>query len=236
MAKKLSKEEWEQRINDAGAGRYEFVRWLFDDKFGSNHKCVAVCVKDGCVWESKVNNLVDSRQGCPHCAGVRRWKAEERIEQINELENIEFISWVDSYKGANSKANVKCTMDGYGWCASVSHLVNGGRGCPKCSKHGFQIDNTGYLYALRSECGQYIKVGISNVPKRRHKALERATPFTFNLVEQFSGDGVKIYELEKHFHSKYESAGFAGFDGATEWLVCSDELLSELRVLSIEHE
>jgi len=48
------------------------------------------------------------------------------------------------------------------------------------------------------------------------------------MVEQISGDGSKIAELEKYFHGKYERAGFTGFDGATEWLACSDELLGEL--------
>lgn len=115
-------------------------------------------------------------------------------------------------------------------------MVNMGTGCPRCAKYGYQLDKTGYLYALRSECGRYVKIGISNNPSQRHRQLELATPFNFNLVEQVHGDGVKIAGLEKSFHEKYESAGFTGFSGATEWLVFSDELLSELRSLSIEHE
>ena len=296
MAKKLSKEQWERRINEAGAGRYEFLRWLFDDKFGSNHKCVVRCVKDGYAWASKANNLVDGGsgcpkcasnrrfaseerinqinsldniefvywlneyknqkskavvrcvldgfewsasadnlinniRGCPQCAGQRRWTAEERIGQINALNNIEFVSWSDVYKGKGSKANVICKVDGFEWNAAVNDLVNGGYGCPKCAKYGYDKSKTGYLYALRSECGRHVKVGISNKPSRRHTELARATPFTFNLIEQISGDGVKISELEKYFHEKYERAGFTGFDGCTEWLICTPQLLDELREL-----
>ena len=301
MTKKLSKEVLEQRIKNAGAGRYEFIRWSIDGEFGTTKKCVAKCIKDGYEWSAKsndlaiggvgcpqcagkrkwnekerieqindikdvefvcfvdsyksvhskvnvrckvdgfvwsaaVNDLVNGGKGCPHCAGVRRWKAEERIEQINSLENIEFISFVDSYIGANSKAKVRCIIDGFAWSASIHSLVNNVSGCPRCAKYGYQLDKKGYLYALRSECGKYVKVGISNEPRRRHNELEKRTPFKFNLIEQISGDGDKIYKLEKHFHNKYESAGFTGFDGCTEWLVCSNELLSELRGLSIEHE
>ena len=76
-----------------------------------------------------------------------------------------------------------------------------------------------------------MKIGISNNPKRRHKQLEKRTPFKFNIVEQLEGDGTKIAELEKYFHNKYESAGFKSFDGATEWLVCTPELIEELRGL-----
>ena len=296
MPKKISKEEWERRINEAGAGRYDFVRWFVNCEFGALKKCVARCVKDGFEWSSTVSNLIGLGNGCPHCAGNRRWTSDERIEQINSLENIEFVSWVDGYKGNKSKANVRCAVDGFEWSAIVHHLVNtgsgcpqcaglrrwtseerieqinkleniefvswvdgyknfrskanvkceidcfewspavhdivnGGHGCPSCAKGGYNPSKEGFLYALRSECGQYVKVGISNDPKRRHNELEKRTPFKFNLVEQISGDGAKIAELEKYFHSKYERAGFARFDGCTEWLMCTPQLLEELREL-----
>ena len=296
MAKKLSKEQWEQRIRDAGAGRYEFVRWEVDGEFGAGKKCVVRCAKDGYLWVSTANNLVyhgngcphcsgkrrwtekeridqinsieniefvswhdchknamskvnvrcnidgfswsstidnfvNNKQGCPQCAGVRRWTAEERIEQINSLENIEFVGFVDGYRNNNSKATVRCKTDGFEWSARVYNLVNGGRGCPKCAKNGYDQSKLGHLYALRSECGRYVKVGISNKPSQRHRQLELATPFSFSCIEQISGDGSKISDLEKYFHDKYERAGFARFDGCTEWLICTPQLLEELREL-----
>lgn len=302
MAKKLSREVLEQRVKDAVAGRYEFVSWAIDGEFGSARKVIILCKSCDFEWSSTANNIISHGNGCPQCAKQRRWTAEERAGQINAIGNIEFASWDGDYKDSKSKANVKCSMDGYKWSASVNELVNRGKGCPqcagrriwtpdecvnqinkrenlyfvswvsgvyknrkskatvrcsvdgfewsasvgnllyresgcpKCAKSGYDKSKTGALYALRSECGKYVKVGISNNPSRRHRQLELATPFKFNLVEQVSGDGDKIAELEKYFHDKYESAGFTGFGGATEWLVCSDELLSELRGLSIEHE
>jgi hypothetical protein len=50
------------------------------------------------------------------------------------------------------------------------------------------------------------------------------------LYENSSGD--LIFNLERMFHKKYESAGFNGFDGATEWLIFSRELLEEFISLS----
>ena len=424
-----TREQWEQRINEAGDGWYEFVRWAAEGLFGSHEKCVVRCRADGYEWSAKPNSLVDGGKGCPQCSGVRRWTEEERIAQINSLENILFLSWVDGYKNSHSKANLRCSIDGHVWDSSVNNLVNNGRGCPqcagrrrwtasdrisqvnatnkmkfvswldgyngkdskanvicntcehewrasigsivnngsgcprcagkiplsidewksrviksgcgkfifvcwhgefigahsmakfrclvdnhewisdinhifrgrsgcpecaknkryspeeyeiainnsgvgrfvfvkwagntkrakskavcrclscdhnwsasvdsltrisgcpRCAKYGFQLDKTGYLYALRSECGKYVKVGISNNPSQRHKQLELATPFGFSCIEQFEDDGAKIAELEKYFHGKYERAGFAGYDGATEWLVCTPQLLEELRTI-----
>lgn len=301
MPKIISKDTWEERIKDAGAGRYEFVRWAIDGEFGAHKKCVVRCVIDGfefevrvshltgsgvgcpccskkrrwtsneridqinelegikfvswvdchknvrskanvrCeidgfVWSSKIDNLVNNKQGCPQCAKQRRWTADERIDQINKLENIEFVSWCVGFYGSSSVAKVRCKIDGYEWKARVHNLVNNGRGCPRCAKTGYNPSKTGYLYALRSECGQYVKVGITGNIKRRLYELSTRTPFRFNMIEEFEGNGDKICALEKHFHTKYKKAGLCGFDGCTEWLDLSDDLISELRSASIEHE
>lgn len=231
MSKKLSKEELARRVNESGYGRYKFVRWYVDGEYGTLKKCVVRCVKDGFEWAASVSHLVNNSRGCPQCSGKRRWTADERVSHINSLENIEFVSWISSYKNQYSKANVRCAVDGFEWSATVNNLVNACRGCPSCAGYGFQIGKIGYLYALRSECGRYVKIGISNKPSQRHRQLELSTPFKFNLVEQIAGDGAKIAELEKHFHNKYERAGFTGFDGCTEWLMCTPQLLEELREL-----
>jgi len=131
--RKLSKEVWEQRVNEAGNGRYEFVKWAVDGEFGTHKKCVVRCAVDCYVWSATPSNLVSGGYGCPKCAGQRRWTAEERIEQINGLNGVKFIRWVDVYKNNKSKAVVRCSIDGHEWIASVSNLVNCGDGCPQCS-------------------------------------------------------------------------------------------------------
>jgi hypothetical protein len=296
MPKIITKEQWEHRIRDAGAGRYEFVRWAVDGGFGIGKKCVVRCIFDEFEWEARAGNLVNSGTGCPHCAGNRRWSErdyinrinstksvtfngfvskfinahsrvflkcsidgfewessindvvngrygcpncagnrrytrDEYISKINENEKLSFLRWDGEFKGNSSRAFFKCNLDGFVWSSIISSVTTSLTGCPKCAKYGFQIDITGYLYALRSDCGRYVKVGISNYPNRRHKELEKRTPFEFKVVEQFSGDGSKIAAMERHFHSKYERAGFTGFDGATEWLICTPQLLEELREL-----
>lgn len=294
MARKLSKEELELRVNEAGSGRYKFIRWAVDGEFGSQKKCVVRCIKDKFEWEARVTHLLSCGSGCPKCSGniaftqeeqedrlnnvknvefvrwiglyenskskavlkckidgftwesnvdnairgkrcpqcskCRRWTANDRVSQINSLSNIEFVRWADGYSGAKSEAVVRCLVHGGEWQAKVYNLLTG-YGCPRCAKTGFDQTKVGTLYALRSECGMYVKVGISNKPSQRHRALELATPFSFSCIEKISGDGSKIAELEKYLHNKYERAGFVGFDGCTEWLICTPELLEELRKL-----
>jgi len=206
----------------------EFVSW-HDGYKNKNSKANVRCIHDSFNWSASVDKLINKGSRCPQCVKHRKWTGSERIEQINKLENIEFVYWDGNYKNCYSNAIVRCMIDGFEWSASVNNIVNHGSRCPKCAKYGYDKSKTGCLYALRSECGMYVKIGITNNTSQRHKQLEKATPFKFNLIEQIEDDGVKIAEIEKHFHSEYERAGFTGFDGSTEWLHCTDELLQEIR-------
>ena len=53
----------------------------------------------------------------------------------------------------------------------------------------------------------------------------------FKVIEEIEGNGAFIAELERHLKSKYNRAGLNGFDGYTEWLICTSDLLEELRNL-----
>ena len=205
----------------------EFIKFV-DKYIGATSKVLVRCKKDLYEWASTIDGLVNAKNTCHMCNKKVPWTEDERVDQINRLTNIKFIRFVNGYSNSHSKALVRCEIDGFEWEATANNLVNQGKGCPKCAPYGFQLGKIGVLYALRSECGRYMKVGISNKPKQRHRQLEKATPFPFYAIEQISGDGAKIAELEKYFHNKYERAGLSGFDGATEWLVCTDELLKEI--------
>lgn len=209
------------------SGDISFLHWI-GDYVGVHSVAKMRCNADGFEWSTQVAGVSYGVAGCPQCSGKRRWTADERVVHINNIDGIVFVSWVGDYKNAFTRARVACEKCGHAWSSTIDNIVNQGKGCPKCSKHGFNKGCNGYLYALRSECGRYVKVGISNNPTKRHSRLRRATPFKFVLIEQISGKGDEIYEMECMFHNKYESAGFAGFDGATEWLMCTDDLLKEL--------
>jgi hypothetical protein len=220
------------KINKTGTGRHEFVRWEYDNS-RKNRGSVAICkcLIDGYEWGSTVNHLVHSGSGCPQCSGKRRWTADERIEQINKIGSgmFEFIKWGGEFIGNKTRAVVRCIHDGYERSASVNNLINNKTGCPACAKFGYDKRESGTLYALRSDCGKYVKVGISNKPSRRHEQLRRSTPFHFSVIEQIAGSGYEIADLENYFHKKYQSAEFHGFDGATEWLMFTQDLLEEIR-------
>ena len=206
----------------------EFSGWV-DGYSGVRSRAMLRCLVDCNEWIASVDSIVNQGSGCPQCSKKRRWTSSDRVKQLNEMNNLSFVRWDGDYKNCYSKAIVRCEKCNCEWTSRITNLINNGHGCPSCAKSGYDQTKIGHLYALISDCGKYIKIGISNRPRRRFAKLSRSTPFKFNLVEQISGDGAKIAELEKYFHGKYERAGFTGFDGCTEWLVCTDELLKEIR-------
>ena len=147
-----------------------FVRWA-DTYKNKNSKAICRCTIDGREWGASVHNLVNKGRGCPQCAGNWRWTADEREAQINAKPNIAFVRWDGIYKNSYSKAICRCEVDEHEWGASVSNLVNHGKGCPKCAQHGFNPAKAGTLYILRSECGTMVKIGISNDHEQRHGQL-----------------------------------------------------------------
>lgn len=130
MPAKIPAHVREQKINSMP--NISFVRWDGGYK-GSRSKAICRCAIDGYEWAGTVDKLINGGSGCPQCSGHRRWTAEERIEQINSLQNISFVRWENESKAHLAKAVCRCALDGFEWPVEVSSLLNRGRGCPQCA-------------------------------------------------------------------------------------------------------
>lgn len=216
--RRISTEVRIEQINNLSG--IHFVRW--DGEYTNNlSKAVCRCDKDH-EWSARLDHLLNSGSGCPECAfkvnaDKKRIPADVREQQIHELPGVTFVRWDGEYSGVYSKAIVRCDQ-GHEWSTNTHNLLNGGRGCPQCAEYGYNPSKPGTLYALRSECGTMVKIGISNDYQQRHTTLKRATPFAWDCTELLHGDGALIAALEKAFHGMTEPVEFVEpFDGYTEW-------------------
>lgn len=155
---------------------------------------------------------------------------ESQITAICATHNYVFIGWCGDYVNQYSKFEISCHQHGK-WVVRCADFLNKGTRCPGCAKSGFDQTKPGILYAIRSDCGRYVKIGISNNFKQRFSKLKRVTPFDVSVIERIECDGQTASQLEKMFHREFKSAGFTGFDGATEWLRWSAEIQHWLRLL-----
>jgi len=236
MPAKISKQDWENRVIISSSGTIKVLSWAVHGMHGAHDKINLECLVDGHVWSAEVNDI-HKGSGCPACKArkvsesCRKPQTQAELE-ISSIPSIRFIGWSDCYTGSKSKAIVSC-CNGHSWSATVNNLIRRKSGCPECSISGFKSDRHASLYALISSCGSYIKIGISNDFKTRYATLKRKTPFEWHCLHSISTSGGEAQRLEAMLHSKHERAEFGlKFDGYTEWLICTPELLEEIRSIA----
>ena len=181
-----------------------------------------------------------SGNGCPSCRGVKISLSKIGVSRntpspdVSIFINKALVVHKNKYDYSNvvysnckEKVLISCPIHGPFEQTPDNHIS--GKGCPGCMSCGFDRTKVGFLYVLRSECGRYMKIGITNKPVQRHAQLSRATPFSFKRIELIDGPGDRIANLEKELLAKYEPAGFTEtFDGSTEWRLWSDSIRHKL--------
>lgn len=227
-ARRVPKQDREKQIlKQCKIKGYSFVKWV-NDYVNSSSLLVCSCPEHG-EWELSVNSLINKNSDCPVCRGTKKSNSEEFKNKSIEKHGDKYDYSKVIYAGANTKVTIRCHQHGDFKQTPYNHLR--GQGCPGCAQSGFDQTKPSTLYAIRSDCGQYVKIGITNNFKRRFQKLKHVTPFDVSVIERIECDGQTARQFEKMFHDKFESAGFEGFDGATEWLQWSTELQYWLRLL-----
>ena len=192
----------------------------------SHIKVKIICKIHG-VFEQKPNNHLYGK-GCPDCADdSQRYTKESFIEKANSVHGDRYDYSKVVYRNSQTKVKMVCPEHGVFTQRPNKHLC--GKGCPGCAKSCFDRTKSGFLYVLRSDCGQYMKIGITHNPKQRHTQLSKATPFSFKRIELIEGPGEQIANLEKELLAEYRPAEFTKtFDGYSEWRLWDDSIREKL--------
>ena len=195
---------------------------------GGHKKVKIICKVHNFEFSQEANSHLNGC-GCPVCAreeitasvtkGFNKFKKDAIIIHGNKY-HYDCLSYIN----VTTKMRIKCPEHGWFTKTPDKHLQ--GQGCPHCSKGGFKLKEKAFVYFLFS--GNEIKVGITNNLRRRVCQLKKNTPFDFHVISKIKTIGSDALAIEKYYHKKYESAGLTGFDGATEWLKYSSELMDEI--------
>jgi hypothetical protein len=139
------------------------------------------------------------------------------------------------------KRSWKCDK-GHIWVATVANRSLG-RGCPTCSKTGFDPNKKAFLYLLSHPQWEMFQVGITNVPDLRiasHKFLgwelvELRGPMDGHLTQQWE---TAILQMLKAKGADLSNAKIAGkFDGYSEaWSKSSLEVRSIKELMRLTEE
>lgn len=215
-------------IADATAMHGESYDYSKVEYKGGHKKIIVRCKIHNFEFSQEANSHLRGC-GCPLCAREKITASVTKgFNKFKELADIvydgKYFYDHSSYVNMTTKMRIKCPV--HGWFKKTPDKHTRGHGCPSCANNGFDINKMGFVYFLISEHG--IKVGITNNLQRRLRGLKSSTPFDFNLIHKIKTTGEKAKIIEKYYHRKYESSGLSGFDGATEWLKYSPEIMSEI--------
>lgn len=197
---------------------------------GNLTKCIRRCKIHG-EWKSSLVQDAVTTSGCKACAtesGAARDSIQIDVAMLKISERcadsiFSFIGFEGDYCGSSSRLRINCAIHGE-FSMRYGHFI-GGSSCSGCANYGFDRSEDAFIYCLQSDCGGYIKVGISKDPAKRHKILSKDTPFNFVNIASYKMIGDRARNLESTTHKRFISAGFSGFGGATEWLRHDPDIL-----------
>jgi hypothetical protein len=167
---------------------------------GNQNKAWWICESKH-EWEAAISSR-NSGIGCPTCAGKKVLAGfndfQTHYPQLAE-------EW-DFDKNQNSPDEVTsssgklvwwiCRLEGHSWRTSPSHRGKGGRGCPSCSKGGYDPNKPGVLYFLHNAGFRAKKIGITN-QKTKTSRLELFQSAGWLVLKTWEReDGYQIFDSE----------------------------------------
>jgi hypothetical protein len=161
------------------------------------------------------------------CSRFYHWGIDGRSHQLKrkcDSMGYTFVAFDGPHNVRGARVRILCREHGE-WTCAAGDILNKSHGCKSCAINGFNPSKQAILYCLKSACGGFLKVGITNNMQTRMRALKNATPFDFIVLKESKMHGADARSLEKQIHDSYESADLRGFSGATEWMVFHHDIL-----------
>jgi hypothetical protein len=177
--------------------------------------------------------------GCPFCAGKKVLMGFNDLATKNPSLAKQALGWDPRQftEFSNKKLLWICDL-GHEWKSTINHRSNG-RGCPSCTKSGFDPNQNGWVYFLHHPEKSLLQIGITNRPKDRI-SLHQSRGWEINDLRG-PLDGLLAQEWETAIlrHIKKQGGKFADkigiepFDGYSEsWLKESFSFASLREIMS----
>lgn len=171
----------------------------------ANTKVNIIC-KKGHVFSMKPKDHTHGN-GCDQCCG-RQLSRDLYIEKANLVHDNRYDYTNTIYPIEVLKIRIDCPIHGKFFLRPAMHLQ--GRGCQKCSKHGFKSDQPAIRYYFKDLETGFYKAGVTNnsVPKRFWGMKKRIE--ILEILEFDSGE--TALESEQNLFEEY-----------AEWRIINEE-------------
>lgn len=140
-------------------------------------------------WSPSYTSVVNTKRGCPVCAGQYRYTDEEYIARINDVGKEKKFTFLEKQTPDKlriySRVLLECGICANKWDSSLGNILSRKYSCPSCSHLGFNPSREAVLYLLKlsDSTGNTVayKYGISNNFKRRLENIKLANPYCVEI-------------------------------------------------------
>ena len=126
------------QANDIHNSKYDYS--LINENFKKNKNISIICSEHGLfvtTWDRHIN----SKQGCPKCAGVGLSR-DEKIFKANKIHNnkYDYSLIIENFK-VTDKVPIMCSKHGVFYQTWNSHTESKKQGCPRCKKKKMPLED-----------------------------------------------------------------------------------------------
>lgn len=196
MGAKLTTEEFIRRSLIKHDNKYTYEYSHYTKQY---EKIVITCPEHGNFTQIAKDHMCG--YGCQQCGVLRNVEARLKttsqfIEDSIKRHGGKYTYSKTIYTGVYDLVKITCKEHGDFWQRAHDHL-NGGCGCPRCTKSGYKSNMVGYLYIQHIKDNIY-KLGISNNPSVRIEQITSKCDYNPTFYKIYTDDdGKKISILER---------------------------------------
>jgi len=204
--RKYTKDETVVQFIELHGEQYDYTEMLYN---GNAEKVKIICKEHGDFYMSP--NSHKAGRGCPKCgynviSEKGKLSQEQVILDFREVHGNRYSYILVNYISSSTNVRVICRHHGIFNITPNNHKM--GRGCPSCSKGGFDFTKPAILYYVKFNLYNLYKIGVTNsTVKRRfgeeYKKIEvvRTIPFA---------NGRKCQMVEQKILNRYRHRRYLG--------------------------
>lgn len=217
------KHHWEEfqfliRANREAKSKGFDIECMVEDFHGVFTKLRCRCQKDGHVWISTFQRIINQKSICPACAGNPRRTEESAsshcIDACREI-GYTFIGFIEGYKDKNSHFEYECPKHGI-QNASYHNFIYHGSRCAACAREytGFngwyphRAEEQDFLYVVNFD-NQFIKVGRSfDIDDRIIRLASLSKIKNITKLHIYTATHKEVYDFEQEILEDLRDRGF----------------------------
>lgn len=124
-----------ERAKEIHGEKYNYSDVTEDHIKGKKSHIPITCNDCEYKWCPSIDGHINSKRGCPGCAGNIPWTLERFLAKAKEIHGDKYdYSQIreENIKGKESNIPVKCNECTYEWNPTIHNHINGKTGCPDC--------------------------------------------------------------------------------------------------------